>query len=79
MEVFKFVYLDDGVHPDMVEIVKSGSMVKFYNLQLEFGRINGETVLDFKKAHGHLPQTDDEACELFVQDGYYVERVRVFE
>ena len=79
MKVYKVFYADEYEHPDDIEIVSEKGIVNYANEQWREGRISQETIEIYLDKHAGKPETETDAVELLELDGYYLEKVSVYE
>lgn len=79
MKVYKIFYQDEYEHPNDIEIVKESAIVDYVNMLWKEGRIFDESIEIFLEKHPKKPQTESEAVELLELDGYFVDKVEVYE
>lgn len=76
MRAYKVFYAEEYEHPDDIEVVKEGALIKYAMCE---GRIYEGTMEQFLKEHPNGIQTEQDAVDVLLEDGYYVERVKVYE
>jgi len=74
MKVYKIIYLDGEIGPfdvfDLIDLVPKEKLVVFVQDMIENGRICDESIEIFKEKHPLGVQTEQDAIELLVLDGY---------
>ena len=66
-------------HPDDIEVVAEGSLIRYVKELLADERINQENI-DFWLSNGNkMPTTEQECIDFLENDGWYVERITMYE
>lgn len=79
MKVYKIVYMEEFKHPDDIELVKEGCMLKYVKEMIKDERISEDILKWWIEQRKHLPETETEAIDLLENDGFYIDLITVYE
>ena len=79
MKAYKIFDTDNYGHPEDIEIVKEGCMLKYLREMIKIQCMPECNIEMWKESHKYLPQSEKEAIDFFEESGYYVEKVTVYE
>lgn len=76
---YKLFYAEEYEHPDDIEIIAEGSLKKYVDQMIKDERINPENI-EWWTSHGNkMPETEREYMDFLENDGWYIEKVEVYE